>query len=110
MDEADAADRTDEQKAHLAAAEPREAYAPVQTWWLSFADETGFLGVAIVRARGVFDAIGVCRERRCGTEGRGEVRADPVPEGEIDESWYFRLLTAYEVDQLNAELAAKNRP
>ena len=91
------------------AAEERERNAPIQTWWMSFADETGFLGVAIVRARGIIDAVGVCRDHDCGTGGRGEVRAEPVPEGEIDERWYYRLLSSNEVADLNAELAAKSK-
>jgi hypothetical protein len=99
----------EEWDARIAAAEERERDAPMQTWWLSFAESTGFLGVAIVRARGLIDAIHVCRERGCGTEVRGSVQAEPVPEGEIDEKWYYRLLTAEEVAQLNAELAAKSR-
>ena len=87
----------------LREAEERERSAPIQTWWVSFADEDGFLGVAIVRARGIIDAIRVCRERKCGTEGRGSVRAEPVDE-EIDERWFYRLLTEEEVERLRAEL------
>ena len=98
-----------ERTARIEAAEERERDAPIQTWWLSFAEPDGFLGVAIVRARGIIDAIHVCRERGCGTEGRGSVQFEPVPEGEIDERWYYRLLSADEVADLNAELAAQSR-
>jgi hypothetical protein len=99
---------SDDRRARIEAVEEREREAPIRTWWLSFAEPSGFLGVAIVRARGVIDAVKVCRERGCGTEGRGSVQAEPVPEGEIEEEWYYRLLSKEEVAQLNAELASKS--
>jgi hypothetical protein len=98
---------TDEESAEMAAASrARERDEPVRTWWLSFADGDEFLGVSIVRARGVVDAIDVCRELGCGTGGRGEVRGTRMVEGKIAEKWYGRLLSEDEAKLLDAELMA----
>jgi hypothetical protein len=43
--------------AQIAAARAMEATEQVALWWLSFADEDGFRGVAIVQARRVIGAV-----------------------------------------------------
>jgi hypothetical protein len=98
---------TDEERAKRGeAARAFEQNEPIRTWWLSFADDGEFLGVAVVRARGVLDAIDICNEHGCGTGGRGEVHGVKMVEGKIAEKWFGRLLTESEVSELNAELRA----
>src|ERR1700682_2855941 len=53
-----------EPRPRLLKLEAGEQNEPVRTWWLSFVDEGEFLGVAIVRARGIGDAIRVCGDPR----------------------------------------------
>lgn len=49
-------------------------------WWLSFVDESGFLGVAIVQDRSFAGAV--LRAHALGINPGGEVRGFPFPEQE----------------------------
>ncbi len=57
-----------------------EAVSPEQWWWLSFADASGFLGVAIVRAHGILSAA--TKARHLGINPGGDVRGYAIPEVE----------------------------
>lgn len=65
--------------------------------WLSFADETGFLGAAIVQAGGLLEATIIARAKGCNPGG--EVLGEPLtslPPAEYRE----RLLSSEEIDEM----------
>lgn len=78
--------------------------APVW-WWLSFANEAGFLGVAIVRAPDMVAAVRAAHRLRCNPGG--EVNGWPVPEdaglGDPRAIWVGRLLNKAEADEMSRE-------
>jgi hypothetical protein len=78
------------------------------TFWVSFATDEKFLGVAIVDmapdAYGEFSAMDVIGETirlRC-NPGYGSVQVQRIPDGEIPISFKNRLLTKDEAERLNA--------
>jgi len=78
----------------------KEHEQPERWWWLSFA-EHGFLGVAIVRSCGFLHAVQAAWDM--GINPGGEVKGSPLTGRPKDESWLNRLLTAEEVDEVNAD-------
>jgi hypothetical protein len=71
---------TQEQFDHrLAELFAKEAHQPLVLWYLSFADEEGWLGACIVEARGLASALQRCNLLHINPHG--EVRAVPVPAG-----------------------------
>ncbi len=84
---------------------------PERWWWLSFADEDGFRGVCIVRARGLVPAI--ARTHLLGINPGGEVQGAELPEANETAIGYFiealtpftdRLLTRADLALLDAQL------
>lgn len=76
----------------------RRKAKPIPYWWLSFADEDGFRGVAIVRARDMVEAVVICH--RLGINPGGQVLGWPCPfdkEHTVDAAMTNRLLTKAEV-------------
>ena len=78
------------------------------TFWVSFATDEKFLGVAIVDmaldAHGEFNAMDVIGETirlRC-NPGHGSVLVQNIPDGEIPISFKNRLLGKDEAERLNA--------
>jgi hypothetical protein len=70
---------------------------PMVDWWLSFADETGFLGVCIVSAASLPQAAQVAH--RLGCNPGGQIQGHTVPEDiQIDSKWKQRLLSKEECD------------
>ncbi len=76
-----------------------ERTQPVSRWYLSFADERGFLGAAIVQAQGITTAT--MRAHRLGINPGGQVAAYEVPsEVEIQPGMMDRLLNREEAESL----------
>lgn len=79
-------------------------YYPRPGWyWLSFVDDDGkFLGVAVVQAKCVADAVPASWRKRCNPGGAVEITA-PLPEGMPDppEGYAHRLLTRDEAEHLD---------
>jgi hypothetical protein len=72
---------------------------PERAWYLSFADDTGFLGAVIVKAHGITDAM--FKTQHLGINPGGEIAAIPIPEDHIPADKYFnRLLSKQEIDEL----------
>ena len=66
-----------------------------QWWWLSFADDDGFLGVAVVTGFGLADAVSTAH--RLGINPGGSVQIiELAPEYVPPESYRNRLLTKEE--------------
>lgn len=60
--------------------------------WLSFADETGFLGVSIVEAGGIMEAAMIAKARGCNPGG--EVQGYPIsPQNLPAEKHRYRLMS-----------------
>jgi hypothetical protein len=64
-------------------------------FWLSFADDSGFLGVAIVQAGGIVEATRTARTLDCNPGG--EVRAYPIDIERVPEQYRNRLLSEQEL-------------
>lgn len=77
-------------------------------WWLSFATDDGFLGVAIVGpAAHILDAIRIAHALDCNPGGG--VKGFQFPPGKIDkvpESYRDRLLTREECARVDALMSA----
>jgi hypothetical protein len=75
-------------------------------WWLSFAGEEGFRGVAIVGpADDILSAVRICYS--LGINPGGEVAAFTVPEGalpHIPAADRHRLLTEFEARELDRQV------
>lgn len=87
---------------------------PERWWWLSFADGqlpvgTQFLGVVIVKARGMGWA---CRRaHELGINPGGEVQGTEFPDGAIAPPEYVgRLLTKEECAAADVEITLRNPP
>jgi hypothetical protein len=66
-------------------------------WWLSFAGDTGFLGVVIVPATGFLDAVGFCWH--LGINPGGEVQGSMLPKDDLPaEHLRCCLLSEQELD------------
>jgi len=85
----------------------REAYAreqddPERWFWMSFAGDEGFLGVIIIRARGIASALELTHE--LGINPGGSVAFhelfDNVVERNVPEAYRGRLLTSAEIEEL----------
>lgn len=61
-----------------------EAVEPETWWWLSFADDTGFRGGVMTRARGVVSAIQ--KTHRLGINPGGEVASTQLPDEAIQDA------------------------
>lgn len=75
-------------------------YAIVPGWyWLSFADDTGFLGVAITYANSFDEALRATRRKGINPGGsvQGVVMDDTIVQAHIPEAMRERLLTKEEV-------------
>jgi hypothetical protein len=71
-------------------------------WWLSFVDETGFLGVCYVLAFGMLTAIK--EAHRLGINPGGEVQASSIPlDQKPPNKWLNRLLSKSDIDEMNKE-------
>lgn len=83
---------------------------PLRWWYLSFANDAGFLGAVIVRAHGMGDACDQAHLR--GINPGGEVQGRGAPACFAPpESFQNRLLTKAEIGDLDrALLGAKERP
>src|SRR5260370_42670456 len=81
---------------------------PSQQWWLSFAGDDGFHGVAIVHATGFTEALMETNLHRCNPGG--EVVGLPFPPGIIVPSdWTYRILTKPECRELENMLWPQKR-
>jgi hypothetical protein len=69
-----------------------------ETFWLSFADETGFLGVAIVDSDDFLTAVDKCHE--LGINPGGEVLCSGDPPASVTDKDKNRLLSRAEADDL----------
>lgn len=68
-----------------------------QWWWLSFADNRGWLGGICVFASGITSAV--LRTHQLGINPGGECRATPLPPGTVpSEDWQERLLSRADLD------------
>jgi hypothetical protein len=104
-----AAATTDEERAALAREEDalrdegigqmlgQELSAEKQWLWLSFADETGFLGASIVEGGGIMEAT--MRARLLGCNPGGEVLGEPLTNLPPEE-YRERLLSREEIDEM----------
>jgi hypothetical protein len=63
-----------------------ELAQPEHWWWLSFADESGFLGAVLTRAHGFVTAV--TKTHMLGVNPGGEVRGMEIPDEVIDSSLY----------------------
>ena len=72
-----------------------EASNPLGWWYLSYADENGFRGGAIIKAQGFVTAAWM--SNRLGISPGGEVTGHPIPDDELPpEPYRSRLLTLAE--------------
>jgi hypothetical protein len=67
-----------ERLARIAEVHAQEMQTPAAWYWLSFADETGFLGAAMVRAHGITTAV--VEAKRLGIHPGGSVLCHPIDE------------------------------
>lgn len=74
--------------------------SPKQWIWLSFADDTGFLGAAIVQGGGMMEAT--MRARQLGCNPGGEVVGEPL-ENLPPPEYRERLLSMEEIDRMKLE-------
>jgi hypothetical protein len=88
-----------------------EEVQQAQRWqWLSFADDEGFLGVVIVRARGLLDAVTEVNRRNLNPHG--EVACTEIPDDleaghlRLIEDHSYRLLDQEEATKLDESLTA----
>jgi hypothetical protein len=94
--------------AQIAAARALEATEQVAWWWLSFADEDGFRGVAIVQARGVIGAVEEALRRNINPGGDVQglrLRKAPPERSRnrlLDEGEAQAVATAIETDSSSA--------
>ncbi len=93
--------------------EAKEAFQPEGWQWLSFADEAGCRGVAIVKARGLLDALRKTRARGMNPGGELLLRTLPAealtPEQDrMLEDFSNRSLLPHEAECLKADLRALN--
>jgi glutathione S-transferase len=66
-------------------------------WWLSFCDDVQFLGVAIVKAPDIREAL--LAARRAGCNPGGEVLARHIPEDKLPAPWLrHKLLSMADLD------------
>jgi hypothetical protein len=76
------------------------------TYWLSFADDDGFLGVAIVDGddgASIMTMVDKTIELGC-NPGRGSVQMCTIPPSDVIHAHYKnRLLTRDEVERLNSD-------
>ena len=75
-----------------------EAAQPLAWYWLSFADETGFLGAVVIQARGILGATQLAPA--LGINPGGECRSCRIPAElihNIPEQYRNRLLSKQEV-------------
>lgn len=77
-------------------------------WWMSFAEESGFLGVVITEAG---DVVGAVRKaHRLKVNPGGQVAAVPMhPDAPIGREWRDRLLSEAQVQELNGLLGAQGQ-
>lgn len=88
-----------------------EEHDDIWWWWLSFADDTGFLGVAIVQAS--LMELAVSQAHSLGINPGGEVFGHPVPEVALRKAvekspaqfddWVNQLLTVKDMERLGME-------
>ena len=80
-----------------------EKNSPKRLYWLSFADETGNLGVAIVRSYGILNAV--AKATKWNANPGGEVLCALLPEEiTVDKANANRLLTPGEANAMLAKL------
>ena len=71
----------------------KELENPGGWWWLSFSAEGQFLGVVIVYARGLLEAVRICED--CKLNPGGEVLGAAMPPEKVPEEKYrYKLLSA----------------
>lgn len=75
-----------------------EASKPERWWWLSFADEAGFRGGVVIRARGFVSAVELARAR--GLNPGGEVKGYELDDNAQypPERFANRLLSKEEIE------------
>jgi hypothetical protein len=67
-------------------------------WWLSFCDDVQFLGVAIVEAPDIRQAL--LAAKRAGCNPGGEVLARRIPEDRLpDPRWLHTLLSKADIEE-----------
>lgn len=88
----------------------RDRSAEWVDWWLSFADESGFLGACIVPGADLIDAAGNAHALKCNPGG--EVQGYAIPQEDrpfLERKWMGRLLTREEAEAFSAELVKRRR-
>lgn len=77
-------------------------------WWLSFADDDGFLGVAIVRGLDLGSASMAAHGEKCNPGG--ECLGFSIPQDmDVPERFQGRLLTQAEAKELDAHWKARKQ-
>jgi hypothetical protein len=76
-----------------------ESQRPEMWWWLSFADDEGFLGGVLTRARGFLSAVQ--KARNLGINPGGEVQGIEIPEDvpESHKSYADQLLSKQDIEE-----------
>lgn len=73
-------------------------YTDEDWWWLSFAEESGFLGVVVIQGYGIVDAVS--RSHALGVNPGGEVQGWLLPEHVPPAEFRNRLLSKAEAEGL----------
>jgi hypothetical protein len=96
------AEQSAAQTAEILAEESQE----IETWWwLSFADDNGFRGAAMVRGRGILSAVH--EASRLGLNPGGDVAGLSLQDHEPPSEWVGRLLTREGVAVFNSLMSAE---
>lgn len=110
LDRKTANDRIRAERARALANIAAETSPPDAAWWLSFADDDGFLGAVILHANDFCEAH--ARSHLMQLNPGGEMHGTPVPAevaARIPEHWKNRLLTRAECEQFDAEMLAQEK-
>ena len=77
-------------------------------WWLSFADDTGFLAACIVPGDSMIDAVRTAWASGCnpGGEAMG-LEIEQAHVDKIDPKWIGRALTRKETEEFDREMAER---
>lgn len=72
-------------------------------WWLSFADESGFKGALVIKARGFTEALLIANLTNLNPQG--EVKGAELPiDAVIPEEWKNKLISKAEIEQMGGAM------